>query len=53
MDIKYRVIANWVEHIVHLEYIDTKLNLVDHFTKQLEPLLFHHHMDYMVGMLPS
>ena len=53
MDIKYKVLAQWVERdLVHLERVDTKQNMADHFTKQLGPQLFRRHTDYIRGRVP-
>lgn len=54
MDIKYRVLAEWVDRdLVRLERVDTTLNWADHhFTKQLGPLLFRRHVDYILGHVP-
>ena len=53
MDVKYRVLAEWVERdLVTLERVDTTLNWADHFTKQLGPLLFNRHIDYILGHVP-
>ena len=53
MDIRFRVLAEWVERdLVQLERVDTKLNLADHFMKQLGPLLFRRHIDYLLGHVP-
>ena len=53
MDIKYNVLSEWVERdLIVLERIYTKLNMVDHFTKQLGPLTFPRHTDYILGHIP-
>ena len=53
MDIRFKVLAEWVERdLVQLARVDTKLNLADHFTKQLGPLLFRRHVDYLLGHVP-
>ncbi len=50
MGIKYKVLCEWVERELEvLERVETKLNMADHFTKQLGPLLFHRHTDYIMG----
>jgi hypothetical protein len=39
-----------VEHdLMLLECIDTKINMSDHFTKNLPRTLFHHHTDFIMG----
>jgi hypothetical protein len=35
-----------------LERIDTSINLADHFTKSLQPALFYHHADFILGHIP-
>ncbi|KAL7538057.1 LOW QUALITY PROTEIN: hypothetical protein ACHAXR_008252 [Thalassiosira sp. AJA248-18] len=53
MDIKHRVLCEWVERdLIKLERVDTTLNMADHFTKQLGPLLFYRHTDYILGHVP-
>jgi hypothetical protein len=50
MDIKYFLICDWVERdLMHLECIDTKLNMADIFTKKLQRLTFHWHADFLLG----
>ena len=50
MDIKYHVICEWVERdLMKLERVNTTQNLADHFTKQLGPLLFSRHIDYITA----
>jgi hypothetical protein len=42
MDIKYFLLCEWVEHdLMHLERINTKINMADHLTKGLTRALFH------------
>ncbi len=38
--------------ILLLSCMDTLVNMSDHFTKQLGPTLFHHHVDYIMGWIP-
>ena len=38
--------------LIKLERIDTSQNLADHFTKQLTPILFRRHVDYIMGHVP-
>jgi hypothetical protein len=53
MDIKYFLLSEWVEHdLMWLERIDTSINLADHFTKSLQPALFHCHADFILGHIP-
>jgi len=35
-----------------LERVDTTQNQADHYTKQLTPLLFYRHTDYIMGKVP-
>jgi hypothetical protein len=35
-----------------LDRIDTKLNMSDHFTKNLSRTLFHRHADFLLGHIP-
>lgn len=53
MDIKYFSICEWVvRDLMHLERIDTKLNMSDHLTKGLTRALFHRHADFLLGHIP-
>ena len=53
MDIKYHAICEWVERdYMVLERVHTSRNLADHFTKQLNPILFKRHTDYIMGRVP-
>ena len=53
IDIKYFSLAEWVEHdLLMLERVDTSQNMADHFTKQLGPLAFSRHTDYLMGRVP-
>ncbi len=53
MDIKFKVLCEWVElDLVQLERVDTTLNMANHFTKQLGPILFQRHNDYILGHVP-
>jgi hypothetical protein len=53
MDIKYHVLCEWVERdLLVLSCMDTLVNMSDHFTKQLGPILFHCHVDYIMGQIP-
>jgi hypothetical protein len=53
MDIKYFLICEWVERdLVLLDRIDTSFNMSDHLTKALQPILFHHHGDFLLGHVP-
>ena len=37
---------------MHLECIDTKINMADMFTKSLPRLMFYRHVDYLLGHIP-
>jgi hypothetical protein len=53
MDIKYFSLSEWVKRdLMLLERIDTSINLADHFTKSLQPALFHRHADFILGHIP-
>jgi hypothetical protein len=53
MDIKYFSLSEWVERdLMHLERIDTKINMADHLTKGLTRALFHRHADFLLGHIP-
>jgi hypothetical protein len=48
--IKYFAFCEWVERdLIHLERIDTSINIADHLTKPLSKILFHRHADYLLG----
>jgi hypothetical protein len=50
MDIRYHVLCEWVEQdLIVLERVDTTINKADHFTKLLSCVLFHRHIDYIMG----
>jgi len=53
MDIRYHVLCEWVERdLIVLEQVDTTINEADHFTKLLSWVLFHRHIDYIMGHVP-
>ncbi len=53
IDIKYFSLCNWVERdLMLLERIDTKINISDHFTKNLSKALFHCHVDFILSHIP-
>eukprot|EP00986_Skeletonema_menzelii_P015723 scaffold12494_cov159-Skeletonema_menzelii.AAC.1 len=53
MDIRYFALTEWVERdLIALERVDTAMNLADHFSKQLPPLLFSRHVDHILGHVP-
>ncbi len=53
MDIRYHVLCEWVEQdLIVLEQVDTTINKADHFTKLLSCVLFHRHIDYIMGHVP-
>ena len=53
IDIKYFALCEWIERdYIHLERIDTAVNMADHLTKALSRTLFHRHADYLLGHIP-
>ena len=53
MDIRYHVLCEWVERdLIVLKQVDTTINEADHFTKLLSRVLFHRHIDYIMGHVP-
>jgi hypothetical protein len=53
MDFRYHVLCEWVEQdLIVLEWVDTTINEVDHFTKLLSRVLFYRHIDYIMGHVP-
>ena len=53
MDIRFKILAEWVERdLIRLERVDTSRNWAGHFMKQLDPLLFRRHADYIMGHVP-
>jgi hypothetical protein len=52
-DIKYFALCDWVEcDLIHLERIDTAINIADHLTKPLSRILFHRHADFLLRHVP-
>ena len=53
IDIRQFALCDWVERdLIMLERVPTALNMADHFSKQLGPLLFRRHTDYILGHVP-
>ena len=53
IDIKTFSLCEWVERdLMHLERIDTTINIADHLTKALQRSLFHRHADFLLGHVP-
>jgi hypothetical protein len=53
MDIWYHFLCEWVEcNLIVLERVDTTINKAGHFTKLLSRILFHRHIDYIMGHVP-
>jgi hypothetical protein len=53
IDIKYFSLCEWVERdLLLLHRIDTSINVADHLTKALQPILFHRHADFLLGRVP-
>ena len=54
IDIRQFALCDWVERdLITLERVPTSLNMADHFSKQLGPLLFRRHTDYLLGHVPT
>jgi hypothetical protein len=55
MDIKTFSLCEWVNRdLMHMERIDTSINMADHLTKGLQCALFHRHADFFLGhILPN
>jgi hypothetical protein len=54
INIKNFSLCAWVERdLTLLDQIDTSINMSDHLTKSLQPLLFHRHADFLLGHPPS
>eukprot|EP00970_Alexandrium_tamarense_P009540 scaffold1917_cov196-Alexandrium_tamarense.AAC.1 len=52
-DIRYNALCEWVERdLVVLERIHTSQNPADHCTKNLPQILFHRHVDNIMGHVP-
>jgi hypothetical protein len=53
INIKYFALCEWVERdLIHLERINTSINLADHLTKTLSQVLFHRHANFLLGHVP-
>jgi hypothetical protein len=53
IDVKYFALCEWVERdLIHLEWIDTLINIADHLTKPLSKNLFHWHANFLLGHIP-
>ncbi len=53
MDIQYHVLCKWVKQdLIVLERVHTTINEADHFTKLLSWVLFHRHINYIMGHVP-
>ena len=53
IDIKYFALCEWIERdYIHLERLDTAVNMADHLTKALSRTLFHRHADFLLGHIP-
>ncbi len=52
-NVKYFSICERVERdLMHLEQIDTSINMADHFTKVLNQALFHQHANFFLSHVP-
>ncbi len=53
IDIKYFAHCDWVERdLIHLERINTLINIANHLTKPLSWVLFHWHANFLLGHVP-
>jgi hypothetical protein len=53
MDIRYHVLCEWVKwDLIILERVNTTINEADHFTKLLSQVLFHRHIENIMGHVP-
>ncbi len=53
IDKKYFSLSKWVERVLmHLDRINTSINMANHLTKALPPTLFHRHADFLLGHVP-
>ncbi len=53
MEINFFLLCDWVEcDLIHLERIDTTVNMVNLFTKSLQMATFHWHADFVLGHIP-
>jgi hypothetical protein len=53
IDIKCFSLCKWVErNLMLLDCIDTSINMANHLTKALQPILFHCHADFQLGHIP-
>lgn len=53
MDIKYKVLGEWIDRdLMVMTRVNTAMNEADQFTKSLGRILFHRHLDYVMGHVP-
>ncbi len=53
IDIKYFALCDWIERdLIHLERVNTSINIADHLTKPLSWVLFHRHAHFLLGHVP-
>ena len=53
MDIKYKVLGEWIDRdLMIMSRVSTATNEADQFTKSLGRILFHRHLDYVMGHVP-
>ncbi len=53
IDIRYISLCEWVErNLFLLDWIDTSINMSDHLTKSLQPLLFHRYANFLLRHVP-
>jgi hypothetical protein len=54
IDIKFFALCNWIErNLIHLERINTSINIANHLTKPLSQILFHWHANFLLGHVPQ
>jgi hypothetical protein len=52
-NMKYFTLYEWVERdLIHLEQINTSINIANHLTKPLSRVLFHWHASSLLGHVP-
>ncbi len=53
IDIKFFSLCDWVEcNLMLLDRINTSINMADHLTKALQPILFHRYANFLLGHIP-
>jgi hypothetical protein len=53
IDIINFALCKWIKrNHIHLEWINTLINIANHLTKPLSCILFHRHANYLLGHIP-